>query len=132
MEQLKFCESLLGQLKSGKPFLIVPSPSMFPKESEAKVNMPGACVACGLPLSAYDILCVCMLPCGHKYHIFCFAGWIRMKAEVCASHGCKELVAEIGRTLLSPKGNVDKVKLMSTIQYAIFVTLNLWGIVACG
>lgn len=109
-------------------FFIVPSPSVCPKDSKAKVNMLGACVACGLPLSAYDILCVCILPCGHQYHTFCFVGWIGMKAEICASHGCKELVAKVGRALLSPKGNVHKVKLMSTSQYAIFVSLNLWGI----
>ena len=76
--------------------------------------MPGACVACGLPLLAYDILCVCMLPCGHQYHTFCFVGCIGMKADVCASLGYKELVAKVGRALLSPKGNVHKVNLMST------------------
>ena len=114
MEQLKFCESLLGSLNSRMCLFIVPSPSVCPKDL-ANINMQSACVACGLPLLAYNILCVCMIPCGHPNTTLfvLLVGLIRMKPEVCTSLGCKELFVKAGQALLSPKGNVHKLILMS-------------------
>ena len=101
--QLKFCESLLEQVKIGGTMLLFPTASTKSCEPESVVNVPGLCVACGLLFVASDVVCLYTLACGHQYHALCFARWVGTE-RVCASLSCERSIPESARSLLVHAG----------------------------
>lgn len=72
-ERETFVSNALLQVQQGKGPAFSPAPPM-PRISQEDITIvEPCCTACGLSLHDEMVVGVCMLPCKHPYHIFCFA-----------------------------------------------------------
>ena len=114
MQQFRFCESLLEQVKKGDTILLLPLSNIQAFNSEGIVNLLGFCVACGEPFAAPDVLCVYTLACGHQYHPLCFAHWVGAE-KLCAHASCNRSVPDSAQSMLVHTGMLymlDKTQVM--------------------
>ena len=85
-------------------FLSLSTPKL-PHDDLGLSDVQNICLACGLAMYDADGLCMFILPCGHAYHIYCFAHLATSK-EICMAMGCAQMILPATKSLVMP-GHID-------------------------
>ena len=88
--QLQFMKEM--KFKKSVVLLQVPPPKV--PRNKPKSDWATFCNACGVALFEDEVLEICMLPCRHPYHMYCFAH-IAAKGENCLGLGCSQVISKI-------------------------------------
>lgn len=92
------------QARRNKVFLSLPTPKL-PHADLGLSDAHNICSACGLVMYDADGLCMFILPCGHAYHIYCFAHLATSK-EICMAMGCTQMISLATRSSVM-LGHID-------------------------
>ena len=87
--QLQFVKEM--QSRKSAVLLQVPPPKVPRNEPES--DWATFCGACGVALFDDEVLGICMLPCRHPYHLYCFPH-IAAKGENCLVSGCRQVISQ--------------------------------------
>ena len=104
-DELKSSEEALARLQGQAQFLtrvsdcgpfsvrITPPAPKAATNKRMLIFEATECSACGMGFANDDMVGVCMLPCSHPYHLYCF-GMLCWLGDQCIELGCNEHISE--------------------------------------
>ena len=120
--QLQFVKDM--HIRKSAVLLQVPPPKI--PSNEFRSDWATFCGACGVPLFDDEVLQICMLPCRHPYHAYCFAH-MAAEGDNCLVSGCSHAISRDFKSLLSiDSGNTSHggVKIGKEFYFFCFCDSN--------